>query len=103
MQMTEAPLNSSSISFEALTEGLQGSYPTYTICFEDSEVNELVLYLLFHYHNIISSILFMIGGSLLLIKLNRGFVKYQMRRTLWTTFSLIYVFMLSTVQIYNLY
>ena len=26
-----------------------------------------------------------------------------MRRTLWTTVSLLYVFMLSTVQIYNLY
>ena len=70
---------------------------------DNSEVNDALLYLLFHYHNIISSILFMIGGILLLIKLNRGFVKYQMRRTLWTTVSLIYVFMLSTVQIYNLY
>ena len=38
-----------------------------------------------------------------MIKLNRGFVKYQIRRTLWTSVSLGYVFMLSTVQIYNLY
>jgi len=45
----------------------------------------------------------MLGMLLLMIKLNRGFVKYQMRRTLWTTVSLCYVFMLSTVQIYNLY
>ena len=59
--------------------------------------------LLYHYHSLISSILFMIGGSILVIKLNRGYVKYQMRRTLWTTVSLLYVFMLSTVQIYNLY
>ena len=45
----------------------------------------------------------MIGSFLMMVKLNRGFMKYQMRRTLWTTFSLLYVFMLSTVQIYNLY
>ena len=52
---------------------------------------------LYQYHSLISSTLFIIGGFLLIIKLNRGFVKYQMRRTLWTTVSLLYVFMLSTV------
>lgn len=65
--------------------------------------DDLLWLLLYKYHGLISSLLFMIGGFLLMIKLNRGFVKYQMRRTLWTTVSLIYVFMLSTVQIYNLY
>ena len=65
--------------------------------------NEAVQLVLYQYHSLISSVLFMIGGFLLAIKLNRGYVKYQMRRTLWTTVSLLYVFMLSTVQIYNLY
>lgn len=66
----------------------------------NSNTLQLVLY---DYHSLISSVLFMIGLGILIIKLNRGYVKYQMRRTLWTTFSLLYVFMLSTVQIYNLY
>ena len=59
--------------------------------------------LLYQYHTLFSSTLCLIGLFLLMIKLNRGFVKYQMRRTLWTTVSLLYVFCLSTVQIYNLY
>ena len=33
--------NSSAIGFEVLTEGLDGSYPTYTICFEDNNANEM--------------------------------------------------------------
>jgi hypothetical protein len=65
--------------------------------------NSYVQMVLYEFHSLISSALFMVGGFLLMIKLNRGFVKYQMRRTLWTTVSLLYVFMLSTVQIYNLY
>ena len=33
--------NSSSIRYEVLTKGLDGSYPTYTVCFEDSPVNDM--------------------------------------------------------------
>lgn len=32
--------NSSSISYEVLTKGLDSSYPTYTVCFEDSAIND---------------------------------------------------------------
>ena len=72
---------------------------TETLIFESWTI-KMVLY---QYHSLISQSLFFIGAFLTMIKLNRGFVKYQMRRTLWTMVSLGYVFMLSTVQIYNLY
>lgn len=41
--------------------------------------------------------LFIIGIFCTMVKLNRGFVKYQIKRTLLTGVSLGYVFMLSTV------
>jgi len=62
-----------------------------------------IFYIGYMYHSLISQILVMIGTFLTVIKLNRGFVKYQLRRTLWSAVTLGYVFMLSTVQIYNLY
>lgn len=58
---------------------------------------------MFEYHSLISQALLFFGSCFLLFKLNRGFVKYQLRRTMWTFLILIYVFMLSTVQIFNLY
>ena len=60
----------------------------------DSAFVQIMLY---QYHSLVSAALVTIGGFILTIKLNRGFVKYQVRRTLWTTLSLLYVFMLSTV------
>lgn len=71
---------------------------------ESLEINsDFVQIFLYQYHTFISSVFLLVGALILMIKLNRGYVKYQMRRTLWTTCSLLYVFMLSTVQIYNLY
>ena len=44
---------------------------------ESLEINsDTVQLVLYKYHSLISSILFMIGCILLMIKLNRGFVKY---------------------------
>jgi phosphatidate cytidylyltransferase len=54
-------------------------------------------------HIFISQMMAMIGVLLTLIKLNRGFVKYQLRKQMYALIALGYVFMLSTVQIYNLY
>jgi hypothetical protein len=54
-------------------------------------------------HNFTAQIMTILGIFLTLIKLNRGFVKYQLRKQMYTLMALGYVFMLSTVQIYNLY
>jgi len=57
----------------------------------------------YQYHGLICQLLVFIGICILFFKMNRGFVKYQMRRTVWSFAILIYIFMLSTVQIYNVY
>ena len=59
--------------------------------------------LFYEYHSLIYSVLIFTGIMLTVFKLNRGFVKYQLRRQMWVFLTLIYVFMLSFVQIYNLY
>ena len=65
--------------------------------------SDLLTLFLYQYHSLISQVSIMVGLMLTVVKLNRGYVKYQLKRTLWTISSLGYVFMLSTVQIYNLY
>jgi hypothetical protein len=44
-----------------------------------------------------------LGIAITILKLNRGYIKYQLRRQMWSFVALLYVFMVSTVQIYNLY
>ena len=58
---------------------------------------------MFEYHTPISQALFCLGLFFQVVKLGQGFVKYQVRRVLWNVFALVYVFMLSTIQIYNIY
>mgnify|MGYP001173820394 CR=1 FL=1 len=65
--------------------------------------SDLLLLLCYEYHSLISQIAIFFGIVFTVFKLNRGYVKHQLRRTLWTIVSLGYVFMLSTAQIYNLY
>ncbi len=38
--------------------------------------SELVKLVLYHYHSLISSVFLMVGALILMIKLNRGYVKY---------------------------
>jgi len=53
--------------------------------------------ILYQYHALISQLFILLGLVITVFKLNRGFVKYQLRRMIWGFITLGYVFMLSTV------
>ena len=58
---------------------------------------------LFEYHQPIRTAIILIGLVFYLISLKMGFVKYQLRRLAWSLIVLIFVFVFSFVQIYNLF
>lgn len=45
----------------------------------------------------------MIGGVLFILSLRKGFIKYQLRRLAWSLIVLVFIFVFSFVQIYNLF
>lgn len=66
-------------------------------------MDETVFLVLYQYHSLIVQMLAIMAIFLLVVKLGQGYVKYQLKRMLWTLVTLGYVFMLSMIQIYNLY
>ncbi len=86
---------------------LVGFYVCIPYAFNRNKINTIesktIHFWLYQYHSLISQIVIYFGIAITIMKLNRGYIKYQLRRQMWSFVALGYVFMISTVQIYNLY
>jgi len=60
-------------------------------------------FLLYQYRNLIETVLIIIGIIVFLMSLKRGISKPQLRKLGWTLLVLLFVFVFSFIQIYNLY
>jgi phosphatidate cytidylyltransferase len=58
---------------------------------------------LFEYHQQMQSFVWLTGSVLFILSLKRGFISYQLRRLAWSLIVLIFIFVFSFVQIYNLF
>ena len=65
--------------------------------------SKTIQFVFYEYHTGIVYLLAMIGFALTIMKCNRGYVKYQLRRQVFAFMTLLYVFVLSMAQIFNLY
>ena len=59
--------------------------------------------MLYQYRPLIGSIMILIGSIAILISLKKGFSKALLRKVLWTLIVILFVFVFSFIQIYNLY
>lgn len=58
---------------------------------------------LYQYRPLIGTIMILIGSIAILISLKRGFSKAMLRKVLWSIIVILFVFIFSFIQIYNLY
>lgn len=86
---------------------LTGCYICFPFAFQRNKIfaieSKTIHLVLFQYHDIVVIALIGIGFLLTIMKLNRGYIKYQIKRQMWSILMLAYMLLLLSVQIYNLY